>query len=79
MAGATSVGISPGYGSVKYDLAREDGKKGWELTLNGVLCMPQCPVNLISQARLNDAGIFHDNEDWTLYDKKTKRIVGYAP
>lgn len=44
--------------------------------------MPQCPVNLVSQARLNDSNAFYNNEDWTLYLRSTRQprqVLGYVP
>jgi hypothetical protein len=47
--------------------------------LTNVWYISQSPASLISQARLNDAGVYHDNETWILYDKITKQNIGYAP
>lgn len=82
ITGATASTISPGKGTICLNLALEDKSPGSTLTLTNVWYMPQCPANLVSQARLNDSNAFYDNEDWTLYlrDKTMKRIIlGYIP
>lgn len=79
IAGATSSTTSPGKGIIQLKLALEDGMPGSTLTLTNVWYMPQCPANLVSQARLNDSNVFYNNENWTLYLRDTRQILGYAP
>lgn len=62
ITGATASTISPGKGVICLKLALEDGSPGSTLTLTNVWYIPQCPANLVSQARLNDAGVFYNNE-----------------
>ena len=82
ISGATASTLSPGKGTICLNLALEDGSPGSTLTLTNVWYLPQCPANLVSQARLNDSNAFYDNEDWTLYlrDSSLKRVtLGYIP
>ena len=79
MTGATAIGTSPGKGTSHLKLAQKDGSPGSKLNLSRVWYIPECPVNLISQARLNDSGIHYNDETWELYVKDTREIVGYVP
>lgn len=79
ITGATASITSPGQGTIRLRLALENGTPGSTFTLTGVWYMPQCPANLVSQARLNDSNVFYDNENWTLYFRNTKQILGYVP
>lgn len=79
ITGATASITSPGQGTIQLKLALEDGTLGSTLTLTNVWYMPQCPANLVSQARLNDSNVFYDNENWTLYLRETKQILGSVP
>ena len=79
LAGATSLGRSPGKGTARLQLVLEDGSNGAILNLSRVLYIPECPANLISQARLNDSGIHYNDETWRLYAKHSRETVGYAP
>lgn len=76
---ATASVTSLGQGTIQLKLALENGTPGSTFTLTGVWYMPQCPANLVSQARLNNSNVFYDNENWTLYLRGTKQILGYVP
>lgn len=78
VGGSTSDGISPGRGKVKIRLALQDGTEGLVLTLTNVFYLPYSPSNLISLGLSNDAGIFHHNEDQTLYDLETRKTLAFA-
>lgn len=84
ITGATALTTWPGKGTVCLKLALlDDGSLGCMLTLTNVWYRPQCSVNLVSQARLNDAGVFYDNKEWTLYlarrEATSKQTIGYVP
>lgn len=79
MTRATSSGISPGRGITRLHLELEDGTKGAILTLHDVWYIPQSPANLVSQARLNDAGVHYSDESWYLYTKIERTNIGYVP
>lgn len=55
--------MSPGKGTIQLELAFENGLLGANLTLTNVWFIPQCPVNLVSQARLNNSNIFYNNKN----------------
>lgn len=78
VGGSTSDGISPGRGTVKIRLANEDGSEGLILNLRNVFYLPNSPSNLVSLGLLNDAGIYHDNENQTLYDKVSRKPLALA-
>ena len=78
ITGVTSSGTSSGVGRVRLSLALENGDLGLTLNLNETRYIPNYPVNLISQARLNDANIYYDNENWTLYHKDTRQVLAYV-
>lgn len=78
ITGATSSSVSPGKGTIHLKLTFEDETPGSTLTLTDVWYMPQCPANLISQAKLNDVDVFYDNKDWSIYLKATRQILGYV-
>ncbi len=48
------------------------------LNLNDVFLLPSSPSNLVSLGLLNIQGIFYDNENKTLYDKRMKETLAYA-
>lgn len=78
VGGSTSDGILPGRGTVKIRLAKEDGSEGLILNLRNVFYLPNSPSNLVSLGLLNDAGIYHDNENQTLYDKVSRKPLAFA-
>lgn len=78
VGGSTSDGISPGRGKVKIRLALKDGTEGLVLTLTNVFYLPHSPSNLINLDLLNDAGIYHHNEDQTLYDLESRKTLAFA-
>lgn len=75
---STSDGISPGRGKVKISLTLKDGTKGLVLTLTNFFYLPKSPSNLVSKGLLNDAGIFHHNEDQTLYYLESRKKLAFA-
>lgn len=46
--------------------------------LKDVFLLPSSPSNLVSLALLNNGGIYHDNENETLYDVDTKEVLAQA-
>ena len=79
LTGATASGASPGKGLTRIQLALEDGSRGALITLHETWYMPQCPVNLISQGRLNNSGVHYNDESWCLYLKDSRNVIGYVP
>ncbi len=78
VGGSTADGVSPGRGKVKIRLAKKDGSEGLVLTLTNVFYLPNSPSNLVSLGLLNDAGIYHHNEDQILYDQSTRKTFAFA-
>ncbi len=78
VGGSTSDGISPGRGKVKIRLALRDGTEELVLTLTNVFYLPNSPSNLVSLGLLNNAGIYHHNEDQTLYNLETQKTLAFA-
>lgn len=78
IGGSTSNGVSPGRGKVRLRLSQKDGSEGVILNLKDVFYLPSSPSNLVSLALLNNSGIFHDNENETLYDVRTKEVLAQA-
>lgn len=77
LSGVASQGVSPGWGTVVLPLALEDGQQGAILSMSHVYYILQSPSNLISLAKLNDVGLYWDNQTWNLYDiKETGQILG---
>ena len=79
LAGSTSDGTSPGRGMIRKTLALQDDSPSSVLILNNVLFIPQCPVNLVSLALLNQNNIYYDNVNWTLFNGISQNIIGYVP
>ncbi len=65
---STADGVSPGRRKVKISLAKKDSSESLLLTLTNVFYLPYSLSNLVSLGLLNDAGIYHHNEDQTLYE-----------
>lgn len=78
IGGSTADGMSPGRGNVCLRLSLKGGKEGVILDLKDVFFLPSSPSSLVSLGLLNNHGIFHNNEDETLYDKETKTPLAYA-
>lgn len=78
VGGSTSDGISPGRGTVKIRLAMEDGNEGLILNLRTVFYLPNSLSNLVSLGLLNDAGIYYDNENQSLYNGISRRPLAFA-
>lgn len=79
IGGSTSNGVSPGRGKVKLRLSLKDGSEGLVLNLVDTFYLPNSPCNLVSLARLNNSGIFHNNKDENLYHVKTRQVLAQAP
>lgn len=78
IGGSTSDGVSPGRGSIRLRLALKDGSEGLIPNLRNVYYLPNSPCNLVSLGLLNDSGIFHDNENETLYQVRSKKPLAQA-
>lgn len=78
IGGSTSDGSSPGRGKIRIRLGLEDGSEGLVLNLRNVYYFPSSPCNLVSLGLLNDSGILHDNENETLYQLGSKRVLAQA-
>ena len=46
--------------------------------LQNVYHLPYSPCNLVSLGLLNNSGIYHDNENETLYEVKTRQVLAQA-
>lgn len=55
-----------------------DGTEGLVLNLRNVYYLPNSPCNLVSLGLLNDSGIFHDNENETLFQVESRQILAQA-
>ena len=75
IGGSTADGISPSRGKVRLRLSLKNGREGVILDLKNMFLLPHSPSNLVSLGLLNNHGIFHDNENETLYDKRTKETL----
>lgn len=76
--GSTSDGITPGRKKVKIKLALKDGTKGLILTLTNIFYFPNSPFNLVSLGLLNNADIYHHNEEKMLYNLKSRKTFAFA-
>ncbi len=76
--GSTLDSVSPGREKVPLCLSQKDGSEGVILDLKDVLFLPNSSSNLVSLALLNNNGIFHDNENETLYNVDTKEVSAQA-
>ena len=76
--GSTSDGISLGRRKVKIRLVLKDGIEGLALTLTNVFYLPNSLSNLVSLDFLNNARIYHHNEDQTLYNLKIRKTLAFA-
>ncbi len=76
--GSTTDGVSPSRGKVKIQLAKKDGSEDLVLTLINIFCLPNSFSNLVSLDLLNNAGIYYHNEDQTLYNQSSKKILAFA-
>ena len=76
--GSTANGVSPGRGKVRLCLSLKNSCERVVLNLNDVFLLPSSPSNLVSLGLLNIHGIFYNNENETLYDRRTKKTLTYA-
>lgn len=79
VGGSTTSGVSTGQGKVKLRHSLKNGSEGLILNLVDVFYLPNSPGNLVSLGRLNDRGIFHNNEDENLYHVENRRVLAQAP
>lgn len=70
--------ISPGQEKIQLWLSQKNGIKVVILNLNNVFFLLCNPSNLVSLELLTDHGIYDNNENKVLYDKKSKEILTYA-
>ncbi len=78
IGGSTSNGVSPRRGRVWLRLALKDGSESLILNLRNVYYFSNIPCNLVSLDLLNDSGIFHDKENETLYQVKSRQTLAQA-
>lgn len=78
VGGSTVDRVSTGRGKIKIRVAKKDGSEVLLLILTNVLYLPNSPSNLISLGLLNNPGIYHHNEDRTLYNQSSKKILAFA-
>lgn len=78
IGGSTLDGILPEYETVKIRLAKEDSSKELILNLQNTFYLPNRPSNLVSLGLLNDTGIYHKNENQTLYNKVSQKPFAFA-
>ena len=78
IGGSISDGISPGRGKIRLRLSLKDGSEGLILNLQNIYYLPKSPCNLVSLGLLNDSGIYHDNENKTLYEVNTRQTLAQA-
>lgn len=76
--GSTSDGLSLGHGKMRLRLSLENRLERVILDLKDVYYLPSSLSNLVSLGLLNDHDIYHDNENKTLYDRKTKEVLAHA-
>lgn len=77
VGGSTSDGISPGRGAFNR-LTKEDGSERLIPNLRNVFYLPNSPSNLVSLGLLNDAEIYHNNENQSLYDQVSRKPLAFA-
>lgn len=75
---STSDRISLGQRKIQLRLALKNGTKGLILNLQNIYYLSNRPCNLVSLGLLNNSGIYHDNENETLYKVQTRPILAQA-
>ena len=75
---STSDSILPRRGTVKIRLAKEDSSKELILNLQNIFYLLNSSFNLVNLGFLNNAGIYHNNENQTLYDKVFWKPFAFA-
>lgn len=78
VGGLTLDGILLGKKKVKIRFALKDEIEKLVLTLTNVFYFPNSPFNLVILGLLNNAGIYHHNEDQILYNLKTQKTFTFA-
>lgn len=63
--------VSPGKGKIKIQLAKKDGSKSLVLTLTNIFYLSTSPSNLLSLDLLNNAEIYHYNENQIFCNQST--------
>ncbi len=76
--GSTSDRSSSGRGKTRLQWSFEDGSEGLVLNLRNVYYLPSSPCNLVSLGLLNSSGILHDNQNKTLYQLGSKKVLAQA-
>lgn len=76
--GLTSDGILSGRRTIKIRLAKENHSKRLILNLQNIFYLPNNLSNLISLELLNNASIYHNNKNQTLYDKVFSKSLAFA-
>ena len=72
---STSDGSSPGKGKIRLQLDFEAGSEDLLLNLQNVYYLPSSSCNFVSLGLLNNSTILHDNENKTLYQLGSKRVL----
>lgn len=78
IGGSTSDGVSSGRRIVRLWLALKDGVEGLVLNLQNVYYLPNSLCNMVILSLLNGNRIFHDNENETLYQVKSRQTLAHA-
>lgn len=60
---------------IQLRLGLKNGSKGLILNLQNVYYLPNSPCNLVNLELLNNCEIFYDNENKTLYQLESKRVL----
>lgn len=76
--GSISKGISSGHGIVKIRPAMKDGREDLILKLRNVFYLLNSPSNLVNLGLLNDAGIYHNNENQAHFDKISWKFLTFV-
>lgn len=76
--GSTSDDISPDRGKVKIRLILKDRMEDLVFIEINVFYLPNSPFNFVNLSLLSNTGIYHYNEDQTLYDLKIQKTLAFA-
>lgn len=78
VGGSISDSILPSKRKVKIRLALKDDIERLVLPLMNVFYLPYSPSNFVNLGLLNNIGIFHHNQNRTLYNQETQKVFGFA-
>lgn len=70
--------VSPSRKRMRLQLAFKDRTEGLILNLQNVYYLPNSLYNLVSLGLLNDSRIYHQNENKTLHQVKSKQTLTQA-